>query len=90
MPVMTSEYCPVGGSVGNNQPQKCKNECKNGVYHLKDRKDVTFLVKCDCVDCRSTIFNSNAIFAPDLLGQVSEIGVKFVRLGFVDESAQEI
>ena len=87
IPVMTSEYCPVGGSVGNNEPQKCNTICKNGVYHLKDRKDAAFLVKCDCVDCRSTIFNSNVIFAPDLLGQVSKTGVQYMRLSFVDESA---
>jgi putative protease len=90
IPVMTSEYCPVGGSTGNNEPQKCNTICKNGVYYLKDRKDAEFLVKCDCVDCRSTIFNSNVIFAPDLLGQVEKAGVQYIRLSFVDESAQEI
>lgn len=90
IPVMTSEYCPVGGSVGDNEPQKCNNICKNGVYHLKDRKDAQFLVKCDCVDCRSTIFNSNVLFAPDLLRQVSNSGIQYMRLSFVDESAAEI
>jgi U32 family peptidase len=90
IPVMTSEYCPVGGSVSNNEPQKCNNICKSGVYHLKDRKDAEFLVKCDCVDCRSTIFNSNVIFAPDLLGQIATSGVEYMRLSFVDESAEEI
>ncbi len=90
IPVMTSEYCPVGGSVGNNEPHKCNVICKNGIYHLKDRKDAEFLVKCDCVDCRSTIFNSNAIFAPELLSQVAKTGVQYIRLSFVDESSQEI
>ena len=90
IPVMTSEYCPVGGSVGNNGPQKCNTICKNGVYHLKDRKGAEFLVKCDCLDCRSTIYNSNVIFAPDLIGQVIKTGVQYVRLSFVDESAEEI
>jgi len=90
IPVMTSEYCPVGGSLGNNEPQKCNTICKNGVYHLKDRKDATFLVKCDCVDCRSTIFNSNVIFAPDLLEQISKAGVEYMRLSFIDESIEEI
>lgn len=90
IPVMTSEYCPVGGSVGNKQPQKCNTECKNGVYYLKDRRDAAFLVKCDCVDCRSTIFNSNAIFTPDLIGQVCKTGIQYMRLSFVDESVPEI
>ncbi|MHB8066113.1 MAG: DUF3656 domain-containing U32 family peptidase, partial [Ruminiclostridium sp.] len=90
IPVMTSEYCPIGASVGNSEPQNCKTICKNGVYHLKDRKDAKFLVKCDCVDCRSTIFNSNVIFVPDLLGQIGKSGVEYMRLSFVDESAEEI
>ncbi len=90
IPVMTSEYCPVGGSVSEKIPQKCNNVCKNGVYQLKDRKGASFLVKCDCVDCRSTIFNSNVIFVPELIGQASKAGVKYMRLSFVDESVQEI
>ena len=90
IPVMTSEYCPVGGSVESNEPLKCNTTCKSGVYHLKDRKDAQFLVKCDCVDCRSTIFNSNVLFAPDLLGQVVKSGIQYMRLSFVDESATEI
>ncbi len=90
IPVMTSEYCPVGGSAGNKEPQKCNRVCKNGVYQLKDRKGASFLVKCDCVDCRSTIFNSNVIFVPELIGQVGKTGVNYMRLSFVDESVQEI
>ncbi|QNU67195.1 U32 family peptidase [Ruminiclostridium herbifermentans] len=90
IPVMTSEYCPVGGSVSQKTPQNCKNVCKNGVYQLKDRKGAAFLVKCDCVDCRSTIFNSNVIFVPEHIGQISKAGVKYMRLNFVDESVQEI
>ncbi|MDF2986824.1 MAG: collagenase-like protease [Eubacterium sp.] len=90
IPVMTSEYCPVGGSVGNAAPHKCRTECKNGVYHLKDRKNAAFLVKCDCVDCRSTIFNSDILFAPDLVGNISKSGVEYLRMSFVDESNSEI
>ena len=90
IPVMASEYCPVGGSVSEKAPRKCNTVCKNGVYQLKDRKGAAFLVKCDCVDCRSTIFNSNVIFVPEHIVQISKAGVKYMRLNFVDESVQEI
>lgn len=90
IPVMTSEYCPVGGSVGNASPHKCRTECKNGVYHLMDRKNAEFLVKCDCVDCRSTIFNSDILFAPDLVSSISKTGIEYLRMSFVDESISEI
>ncbi len=90
IPVMTSEYCPVGGSVGNAAPHKCETECKNGVYHLRDRKNAAFLVKCDCVDCRSTIFNADILFAPELMGNIFKTGISHIRMSFVDESSNEI
>jgi putative protease len=90
IPVMTSEYCPIGGSAGNNEPARCNTICKNGVYHLKDRKGARFLVKSDCTDCRSTIYNADIIFAPELLNNIAKTGVKYLRLSFIDESAEEI
>ena len=88
--VMTSEYCPVGGSVGKCEPQKCGKLCKKGVYTLSDRKGAEFLVKSDCVDCRSTIFNSNVLFAPELSEQISKTGIQHIRLSFVDETEKDI
>jgi putative protease len=90
IPVMTSEYCPVGGSIGNNKPDKCGAVCKNGTYHLKDRRNAEFPVKCDCLDCRSTIFNSNVLFAPEMMDQIVKTGVDYIRLSFVDEAPGEI
>lgn len=90
IPVMTSEYCPVGGSVGNAAPHRCGTECKNGVFHLKDRKNAAFLVRCDCLDCRSTIFNSDILFAPDLLDDICKTGAAYLRMSFVDETSQEV
>ncbi len=90
IPVMTSEYCPVGGSVGNAAPHKCGTECKNGVFHLKDRKNAAFLVRCDCLDCRSTIFNSDILFAPELLEDICKTGAAYARMSFIDETSQEI
>ncbi|PYG89208.1 putative protease [Ruminiclostridium sufflavum DSM 19573] len=94
IPVMTSEYCPVGGSLnvneGNKKLQKCNTACPDSVYNLRDRKGALFPVKCDCIDCRSRIFNSNVIFAPELVMQAVKTGVNYIRLSFVDESAGEI
>ncbi len=90
IPVMTSEYCPVGGSIGKCEPQKCDKLCKKGVYTLSDRKGVEFLVKSDCIDCRSTIFNSNVLFAPEFSDQISKTGIDHIRLNFVDETEKDI
>ncbi|OPX45852.1 putative protease YdcP precursor [Ruminiclostridium hungatei] len=90
IPVMTSEYCPVGGSIAGAAPHKCKGECKSGVFHLKDRKNAAFPVVCDCVDCRSTVFNSDMLFAPELVSDICKTGLEYMRLSFVDESSEEI
>ncbi len=90
IPAMTSEYCPVGSGAGNNTPEQCNFECKKGVYHLKDRKGADFLIKSDCLDCRSTIYNSNSLFAPDLINKICCTGIQYLRLSFIDESPEEI
>ncbi len=90
IPVMTSEYCPVGGSVSGAAPHKCKSVCKDGVYQLRDRKNAAFLVKTDCTDCRSTIFNADVLFVPDLINNLSKSGINYMRMSFVDESSREI
>ncbi|HEX2926473.1 MAG TPA: U32 family peptidase [Ruminiclostridium sp.] len=90
IPVMTSEYCPIGGSVGNCEPAKCNKLCRKGVYHLSDRKGALFLIKSDCIDCRSTVFNSNTLFAPELMEQISKTGVDYIRLSFADERLEDI
>ncbi len=90
IPVMTSEYCPIGGSISGAAPHKCKTVCKNGIYHLRDRKNAAFLVKTDCIDCRSTIFNSDVLFVPDLIENLTRSGISYMRMNFVDESSSEI
>ena len=91
IPVMTSEYCPVGCTVGNmTETTKCRGECEKGLYRLKDRMGVEFPVACDRIDCRSTVYNSNVILVIESLDKLRNAGIDMIRLNFTDEKIGEI
>jgi len=91
IPLMTSEYCPVGSIVGKfDTTSKCTGACEKGMYFLKDRMGKKFPVLCDRIDCRSTIFNSDTHFLADNVDRITDSGVDIVRLDFTDEKPSEI
>lgn len=90
VPIMNSEYCPIGSAAGNKAPGMCPGLCKKGSYSLKDRLGASFPLICDNIDCRCTIFNSNVLFAPDIVKKAGSLGVDYIRLSFIDESPKEI
>lgn len=91
LPLMTSEYCPVGCTSGGfSSDFKCSGSCKSGDFRLKDRMGMEFPVVCDRIDCRSTILNSNVLFIPDSLKKLKESGVGLFRLYISDESPDTV
>ncbi|HHW48894.1 MAG TPA: U32 family peptidase [Clostridiaceae bacterium] len=91
IPLMTSEYCPVGSLLGKfGAGSKCSGGCESGIYSLKDRKGKRFPVLCDKMDCRSIIFNSDTHFLADSMDAIIDSGVDIVRLDFIDEDPSEI
>ncbi|MCX7708888.1 MAG: DUF3656 domain-containing protein [Clostridia bacterium] len=91
LPVMTSEYCPVGSIAGGMEKGKtCNAVCKKGVYKLKDRMGMEFPVLCDPIDCRSVVFNSNVLLVPEYLNKIRSAGVNTFRMNITDEKNDEI
>jgi U32 family peptidase len=91
IPVMTSEYCPVGSKAGGMTAEAgCTKVCSAKTYRLKDRMGMEFPVLCDRIDCRSTILNTNVIFIPDALERLKNAGVNRIRLMISDEGTDEI
>lgn len=91
IPLMTSEYCPVGSLAGGHSgSRECSGACALGEYRLKDRKGMEFPVLCDCIDCRSIILNPNALFIPDSLDRIKDSGVDMVRINITDEKPDEV
>jgi putative protease len=87
LPLMTSEYCPVGCAEGGfNSASRCSGCCSKGEYKLKDRLGMEFPILCDKIDCRSTILNSNALFVPDSLRDLKAAGTGVFRMYIWDEA----
>jgi len=91
IPLMISEYCPVGSVAGGfKKGQSCNRACVRGEYRLKDRKGVEFPVFCDRIDCRSIILNSNVLFVPDSIDGLRKAGVDMIRLNITDEKPEDV
>ncbi len=91
LPLMISEYCPVGCTEGGfSASSKCSGCCSKGEYLLKDRLGIEFPVLSDNVDCRSTILNSNVLFIPDGAKSLRQAGVDIFRLYILDERPEDV
>jgi putative protease len=87
---MVSEHCPIGSVLGGkNSEHNCKNECINGEYKLKDRKNEEFLIRTDNY-CRSHIYNSMPINLLDNIKDINNIGNIGFRIDFIDEDKEEV
>lgn len=84
IPVMISEYCPMGVIVRNcKKDKRCKN-CKESKYILKDFKGEEYRITQDLF-CRSTIYNSKPNCLIDQLEEIYDAGVNVFRLDFTFE-----
>lgn len=91
VPVMTSEYCPVGSIAGGYKSGTvCSGACEKGIYRMKDRVGKEFPVHCDRIDCRSTIFNADVLFMLENLDKLKSTGINAIRLNITDESTDEV
>ncbi len=91
IPLMTSEYCPVGSIAGGfDSKTKCNAACQKSEHYLKDRMGAIFPVVCDKVDCRSTVFNSNVLLLEESIDKIKQAGVDIIRLNFTDETYDEM
>ena len=82
LPLMTTNYCPIGKS--NKCYQNCKHYCMdNNKYYLKDRLGINFRIIPD--NGITTIYNSK-ITSIDY----SYFNINSVRIDILDESVNEI
>lgn len=77
LPMMITENCMIKTSVG----------CKHGGY-IYDRTGEAFLIKC-LPECRNEIYNSKPIIMSDKNEDIISSGLRYGRLNFVDETAEE-
>lgn len=86
IPVMTLEYCPASNNGSCNR--KCMT-CMNKQGYLTDRSGRRFLYITDPVLSRTTLYNSSILMIDDVM-PFENTDVKVLRIGIMDESADEI
>jgi putative protease len=91
LPLMISEYCPVGSIAGGfSAGSKCSAACTGGDYSMRDRKGSEFPVLCDRSDCRSTILNSDILFVPEVVKALADAGIGLLRMYIWDEGPEQV
>lgn len=87
IPIMTSEYCPVGKVLFNKH--KC-GACKHKKYALKDREGVLYPIRCDASHCRVEILSDKSIFILDKLSELKSRGQRHFKLDFKGGTENEM
>ena len=89
IPMMLSEYCPMGVVARSCKKDKRCATCKESKYVLRDFKGEEYRVSQD-IFCRSTIYNSSANCLINNLDELSEAGINIFRLDFTHETPELI
>ncbi|WFD09495.1 U32 family peptidase [Tepidibacter hydrothermalis] len=84
IPLMISEYCPMGVLTRNCNKDKRCGTCNQSKYLLKDEKGQEFPVSQDKF-CRSIIYNSKILCMIDHLEDMYNSGISAFRLEFTFE-----
>lgn len=91
IPLMISEYCPVGSIEGEmSAEKKCSRNCKGQKVELVDRIGNRMPVMTEPIFCQSQIFNSKVLFLGGELGKITNIKPDFIRLNFSVENPSEV
>ena len=89
IPMMLSEYCPMGVVARSCKKDKRCATCKESKYVLRDFKGEEYRISQDLF-CRSTIYNSIANCLINNLDELSDAGINVFRLDFTHESPKLI
>ena len=89
IPMMLSEYCPMGVVARSCKKDKRCSTCKESKYVLRDFKGEEYRISQDLF-CRSTIYNSIANCLINNLDELSDAGINVFRLDFTHESPKLI
>lgn len=86
---MISEYCPMGVLTKNCKKDKRDEECDRSRYFLKDESDKVFRLSQD-IFCRTEIYGNETIDLIDVMDEVLDTGVSYIRLDFTGEEPKLI
>lgn len=90
LPMMVSEYCPVGSILGGRSTEKaCRATCPNRRFGLRDRMNYVFPIAMDRF-CHLHIFNPKELCVIEELGTLQQTGITSFRLELKLNNPREV
>ncbi|MDR0880083.1 MAG: U32 family peptidase [Clostridioides sp.] len=89
IPMMVSEYCPMGVVLRECRKNKRCELCSQGRYALEDSEGSRFRITQD-KNCRSSIYHNKPLCVLDELKRLSEAGISVFRLDFTFEDGDTV
>jgi putative protease len=89
VPLMITEYCPMGVLVRDCKKDKRCDTCNESMYSLRDIKEEEYRLSQDMF-CRTTIYNTTPLCMLDDLKTLHDIGIDIFRLDFTFENYDEV
>lgn len=87
VPLMTSEYCPVGKVLHNKH--KC-GACANRRFALKDMEGTVYPLDLNPAACRMTLYSDKIYYGLDQLNALKSKGQKHFKLDFRNATTVEV
>jgi U32 family peptidase len=89
IPLMISEYCPMGVLIRDCKKDKRSSICNKSMYALKDSREESFRLAQDMF-CRTSIYNSKPLCVLEDLKELSNSYINIFRLDFTFENSDQI
>jgi putative protease len=90
MPMFHMEHCIFCAFLSNGTDYtNCGRPCDKHELRLRDRVGAEHPVKADS-GCRNTVFNARAQTGAEYAARMLGLGVRYFRIEFVNEDAQEV
>lgn len=90
MPMFHMEHCVFCAFLSEGTDfRNCGRPCESHEVKLRDRAGAEHVLLADA-GCRNTVFNGTAQTGAEFLQRFLELGVRYFRLEFVNESPKEV
>jgi putative protease len=90
MPMFHMEHCVFCAFLSNGTDfTNCGRPCDHHQVKLRDRAGIEHVLQADA-GCRNTVFNGTAQTGAEYVHHLLELGLKHLRLEFVDESPSQV
>ncbi|MEB3358116.1 MAG: DUF3656 domain-containing protein [Synechococcales bacterium] len=90
MPMFHMEHCVFCAFLSDGTDYtNCGRPCESHEVKLRDRTGIEHVLRADA-GCRNTIFNGTAQTGAEYAQRLIDLGLRFVRIEFLDESPAQV